>query len=57
MRQGEEENDFRGLVGAVGRPSIGGATKVTPELGVGNPLNKEPHNGSSAEKMWSMRWR
>ena len=57
MVQGTEENDFRGLVGAVGRPSIGGATKVTPELGVGNPLNKEPRNGSSAKRTWSMLWR
>ena len=37
------------LLGVAGRPSIGGAAKVTPELGVGNPLNKEPRNGSSAE--------
>ena len=43
------------LLGVAGRPSIGGATKVTPELGVGNPLNKEPHNGSSAKRMWPMR--
>ena len=57
MVQETEENDFRGMVGVMGRPSIGGATKVTPELGVGNPLNKEPHNGPSAERTWSMQWR
>ena len=50
MFEGREENESCGLSGAVGRPSIGGATKVTPELGVGNPLNKEPHNGPSAER-------
>ena len=44
------------LLGVAGRPSIGGATKVTPELGVGNPLNKEPHNGSGAERMWFALW-
>ena len=54
--QGTEENDFCGSSGVMSRPSIGGATKVTPELGVGNPLNKEPHNGSSAERMWFMLW-
>ena len=42
------EGEFAGLHGVPGRPSIGGATKVTPELGVGTPLNKEPHNGLSA---------
>ena len=45
------------LLGVTGRPSIGGATKVTPELGAGNPLNKEPRNGSSAKVTWSMRMR
>ena len=57
MVQGTEENDFRGLSGVMGRPSIGGATKVTPELGVGNPLNKEPHNGSSAQRTRWVLWR
>ena len=28
-------------------PSIGGSVKATPELGVGNPLSKEPHNHES----------
>ena len=57
MFERRKEKDSRGLSGAAGRPSIGGATKVTPELGVGNPLNKEPHNGSSAKRTWSMLWR
>ena len=48
---------LREMLGVTGRPSIGGATKVTPELGVGNPLNKEPHNGSSAKLIWSMQLR
>ena len=51
MVQGTEENGFRGVSGVMGRPSIGGATKVTPEQGAGNPLNKEPRNGSSAGNM------
>ena len=52
MFQGAEENDVSGSSGVMGRPSIGGATKVTPELGAGNPLSKEPRNGSSAKKTW-----
>ena len=52
MVQGTVDNDFRGLSGVMGRPSIGGATKVIPELGAGNPLNKEPRNGSSAKNVW-----
>ena len=27
---------------------------MTPELGAGNPLNKEPRNGSSAKNVWLM---
>ena len=49
---GEIEHVFGESFGVTGRPSIGGATKVTPELGAGNPLNKEPRNGSSAKNMW-----
>ena len=45
------------FLGVTGRPSIGGATKVTPELGVGNPLNKEPHNGPSAKRGRWRQWR
>ena len=54
MGQGAEESYFRGLSGVMGRPSIGGATKVTPELGAGYPLSKEPRNGSSAKNVWLM---
>ena len=32
---------------ATDRPDIVGSTKVNDESGVGNPLQKEPHNGQS----------